>query len=152
MTRLPIVLLALVVSLAPATAQNAPEPAADSLPPGGVETTGSVDRTAMDETRAPADSDVADAWIGVPVVSADGVTVGKVADVELGQDGQPVAVTATIGGFLGLGASQVRLPVAAKDFDGEELRIGMVETDIAALAEGDENSAVGIQREIEPGR
>lgn len=76
------------------------------------------------------------------MVSADGVEVGTISAVHLDADGQPFAVTTTVGGILGIGGSDVRLPVSDASFDGEELRVSLVETDIAAFASGDPETVV----------
>jgi hypothetical protein len=97
--------------------------------------TGSIDPAADDKAVAP----VAD-WIGKPVISADGINVGDVADVQVDDAGRPISITTEVGGFLGFGSAPVRLTVSDGSFDGEEVRVGLVETDIAALAAGDPNS------------
>ena len=49
-------------------------------------------------------------------------------------------MTTEVGGFLGFGGTELQLSVDPTDFDGEEVRIGMVETDVNALASSDEPS------------
>ena len=145
---------ALLIGIAadPGLAQTSGDPALQAEMPPAVtveepDSTGAIDRSPMDDPRTETPTVSVDQWIGTRVVSADGVDVGKVSDVETDAAGRPVSITAEIGGFFGFGADTVQLPVAETDFDGDELRIGMVETDIRALASGDENSAVGITSE-----
>jgi hypothetical protein len=98
-------------------------------------TTGAIAPSAMDEAPAEA-APVAD-WIGKPIVSADGVEIGSVEDVKVDAAGRPAAVRTEVGGFMGFGGTELELVVDPTDFDGEEVRIGMVETDIDALANSD---------------
>lgn len=95
-------------------------------------TTGAISPGTMDGTQEVA-APVSD-WIGKPIVSADGVEIGSVEDVRLDAAGRPAAVRTEVGGFLGFGGTDLELAVDPTDFDGEEVRIGMVETDVHALA------------------
>lgn len=105
--------------------------------------TGAIGQPSMDDAR-PETAVSTDQWLGTPVISADGVRVGKVSDVQVDADGRPVYAFAEIGGFLGFGTDTVRLPVTESDFAGGELRVGLVESDIKALAERGEDSPIGI--------
>lgn len=51
--------------------------------------------------------------IGLEVTNPEGETLGKVAALEIGPDGQVVAVVIEAGGFLGMGARQVAVPYEA---------------------------------------
>lgn len=93
--------------------------------------TGAIETSVQGSPDAQLDADV---WIGKPIVSADGVEVGVIESVQLDVKGKPMSVSTTLGGLFGIGGSDVRLPVAGARFDGEELRMAMVETDIASFA------------------
>ncbi|MCC4243128.1 PRC-barrel domain-containing protein [Stappia indica] len=51
--------------------------------------------------------------IGLDVTNPEGETLGKVAALEIGPDGQVVSVVIEAGGFLGMGARQVAVPYEA---------------------------------------
>lgn len=51
--------------------------------------------------------------IGLGVTNPEGETLGKVAALEIGPDGQVVSVVIEAGGFLGMGARQVAVPYEA---------------------------------------
>lgn len=51
--------------------------------------------------------------IGLEVTNPEGETLGKVAALEIGPDGQVVSVVIEAGGFLGMGARQVAVPYEA---------------------------------------
>lgn len=121
----PMALAAPVVDEAPAGID-----AGDAPVPTAPDSTGSV---AEAPVVAGNDADP-DLWIGKPVLSADGVEVGEVSDVQLDADGLPMSITTTVGGFLGVGGTPVRLPVDTAGFDGKEVRLAIVETDVAAFA------------------
>jgi sporulation protein YlmC with PRC-barrel domain len=60
--------------------------------------------------------------LGMPVMAADGESIGKVGDVLLTHDGQAAGIIITMGGILGVGGRDVAIPwsklVAYAD-DGE---------------------------------
>jgi hypothetical protein len=130
MRRVLLTVILSAIAVLPAAGQGA----ADVRAAADATTTGSIAPQEMDAAEAPA-APVSD-WIGKPIVSADGVEVGTVADVKVDEAGRPAAVTTEVGGFLGFGSTPVELTVDDTDFDGEEVRVGMVRTDIDALAAG----------------
>ena len=52
----------------------------------------------------------AQAWVGKPVYSSDGIKLGEVAAFQRKEDNKITELRADIGGFLGLGEHQVVLP------------------------------------------
>ncbi|WP_181706345.1 PRC-barrel domain-containing protein [Chthonobacter rhizosphaerae] len=138
-------------TLTPGTGSGATAPAADDAPPAMDEgapvptsptATGALAPSEPDSAEEIVESDP-DLWIGKPIVSADGVEIGTVDAVETDAAGAPQAVTTSIGGFLGFGASTVQLPVNPSYFDGEKVRVGLVETDINALAAEEPDTPAG---------
>ncbi|WP_075216908.1 PRC-barrel domain-containing protein [Mongoliimonas terrestris] len=136
---------------APSGNADGADPAGDDAPPAMDEGAPVPTSPAATGALAPSDPESAetivetdpDLWIGKPIVSADGVAIGSVEDVQMDAAGVPEAVTTSVGGFLGFGSQTVQLPVDPADFDGSEVRVGMVETDINALATGDEDTPAG---------
>lgn len=136
---------------APSGNTAATDPATDEAPPAMDEgapvptspvATGALAPTDPESAETIVETDP-DLWIGKPIVSADGVAIGSVEDVQMDAAGVPEAVTTSVGGFLGFGSETVQLPVDPADFDGNEVRVGMVETDINALATADADTPAG---------
>lgn len=78
-------------------------------------------------TRPPATQPpLAQELVGLPVYSSDAQKVGQVTSVDVGEDGRMNAVQVEIEGFLGLGASSVRL--ASDQFEQKGDRIVLSKT------------------------
>lgn len=121
-----------ILSMEPAWAQSATEPQVDEplveeTTPGAAMPADQVPETVAQEAAAPqvgqpqsgAASFLAEQqeghWltsnlIGRNVLTPDGDTIGQVAALEIGPEGQVTSLVMTVGGFLGLGARQVAVP------------------------------------------
>lgn len=64
--------------------------------------------------------------IGADVVSADGESVGNVADVILDQDGRLAGITVSVGGFLGIGDREIGIPITAMGIGPEVEQTGSI--------------------------
>ncbi|WP_249693978.1 PRC-barrel domain-containing protein [Stappia sp. WLB 29] len=121
-----------ILSVGPAWAQSATEPQVDEplveeTAPGAVMPSDEAPDTGMSTEMPRADAPAATAtasfigeqqdgnWltsslIGLEVTNPEGESLGKVAALEIGPDGQVVSVLIEAGGFLGMGARQVAVP------------------------------------------
>ena len=101
--------LAAVIAAAlalPAAAQTAPGP---NTPPAATTPTAPSVTTAPKSTGATMTSQEALTWVGKPVYSSDGKNLGKVVSLVRGTDNAVSELDADIGGFLGLGATHVKI-------------------------------------------
>ncbi len=67
------------------------------------------------------------------IVNVSGETVGEVEDVLANEAGEIVAITAEVGGFLGIGEQEVVVALAHLALRGDELSTAMTEDDLKAL-------------------
>ena len=101
--------LAAVIAAAlalPAAAQTAPAP---NTPPAATAPTAPSVTTAPKSTGATMTSQEALTWVGKPVYSSDDKNLGKVVLLVRGTDNAVSELDADIGGFLGLGATHVKI-------------------------------------------
>lgn len=97
MRNLIAVSLIAVATALPVQAQDAPT----QTPAGAVEFIASQDVTDMRVSE----------WIGTPIKSAAGETVGDINDFVFTRDGSIKAVVTGVGGFLGIGEKNVAVPL-----------------------------------------
>ena len=76
-----------------------------------------------------------DKLIGKNIVGMDGKAIGEIKDVAVGEDGQLKAVVAEVGGFLGLGAKRVAVPITHMRRNGERVMVTMSRQQVEALPE-----------------
>jgi sporulation protein YlmC with PRC-barrel domain len=69
------------------------------------------------------------------VYGSAGEEIGEVEDVLVDASGQPVAVTADVGGFLGIGEREVVIGLDQLTHSGDRLTVGMTKEQIEALPE-----------------
>ena len=101
--------LAAVIAAAlalPAAAQTAPAPA---TPPAATAPTAPSVTSAPKSAGAMMTSQEALTWVGKPVYSSDDKNLGKVVLLVRGADNAVSELDADIGGFLGLGATHVKI-------------------------------------------
>ena len=69
------------------------------------------------------------------IYGSAGEEIGEVEDVLVDASGQPVAVTADVGGFLGIGEREVVIGLDQLTHSGDRLTVGMTKEQIEALPE-----------------
>jgi sporulation protein YlmC with PRC-barrel domain len=69
------------------------------------------------------------------IYGSAGEEIGEVEDVLVDASGQPVAVTADVGGFLGIGEREVVIGLDQLTQAGDRLTVGMTKEQIEALPE-----------------
>ncbi|MFO1039567.1 MAG: PRC-barrel domain-containing protein [Geminicoccaceae bacterium] len=72
------------------------------------------------------------------IYSADNEKIGEVDDVLVDSSAKPVAVSAEVGGFLGLGEKDVVIDLSQFTKDGDHLRTSMTKEQIKELPEMDD--------------
>lgn len=118
----PSLLALLVVLAAPAAAQTAPqlmevEDESMIVDPFGIDVDGFED---------------------TDIVDASGDVIGEVDEVLMDAEGRIVAVSAEVGGFLGVGDKEVVIDLRMLVADGDRLRIDMTEDQVEALPAWDD--------------
>jgi sporulation protein YlmC with PRC-barrel domain len=76
-----------------------------------------------------------DKLIGKSIVGMDGKAIGEIKDVAVGEDGQLKAVVAEVGGFLGMGAKKVAVPITQMRRNGEHVMVTLSRQQVEALPE-----------------
>ena len=115
--------LAAVIAAAlalPASAQTAPAPA---TPPAATAPTAPSVTTAPKSAGAMMTSQEALTWVGKPVYSSDDKNLGKVVLLVRGADNAVSELDADIGGFLGLGATHVKIMPAQFKLQGDRVNL-----------------------------
>jgi PRC-barrel domain len=117
--------LALLVGAVPGVAQQAPGSAGE--PPAaaskGVPTT----------ATPPRQSPLVQVLIGLPIYSSDEQKVGQVNSADVSPDGRITAIQAEIEGFLGLGASSVRITSDQFKQDGDRIVLSKTADQVRAV-------------------
>ncbi|WP_299822105.1 PRC-barrel domain-containing protein [uncultured Jannaschia sp.] len=72
------------------------------------------------------------------IVDASGDVIGEVDEVLMDAEGRIVAVSAEVGGFLGIGDKEVVIELGMLVADGDRLRIDMTEEQVEALPAWDD--------------
>jgi hypothetical protein len=72
------------------------------------------------------------------VVDGSGTDIGDVEEVLTGPDGQPAAVAAEVGGFLGIGDKEVIIGLDQLRVNGEDLTTTLSKEQLEALPEWDD--------------
>jgi sporulation protein YlmC with PRC-barrel domain len=67
------------------------------------------------------------------IYGANGEEIGEVYDVLVDASGKPVAVSADVGGFLGVGEKGVVIGLDQATADGDHLKVNMTKDQIKAL-------------------
>jgi len=67
------------------------------------------------------------------VYSADGESIGSVEDILMTADGQIVALSAEVGGFLGIGEREIVLDIDQLAWDGERVVARMTYEQLGSL-------------------
>ena len=122
MFRTSIVAAAAVLLVAPALAQTEPQ---------WVEV---EDESLMVEAYGITVDDLED----MDIIGASGEEIGEVEEVLMTPDGQITAVTAEVGGFLGIGDKEVVVELDQLTHDGDQLRMDMTEEEVEALPAWDD--------------
>ncbi len=65
--------------------------------------------------------------------NAEGESIGDVEDVLIGPDGRVAAISADIGGFLGIGEAEVLIELSQISMNGDKLTIDMTEEEAEQL-------------------
>lgn len=81
---------------------------------------------------APATTDFV-SIIGSAVVSAEGSKVGKVSAVAIEENGSPKAIVAKIGGFLGLGGTEVSFPIESTNVAAGQVQLRASKSELDAF-------------------
>ena len=69
------------------------------------------------------------------IYGPNGEEIGDVDEVLVDASGQPVAISADVGGFLGLGDKDVVIGLDQVTKDGDNLKVSMTKEQIEALPE-----------------
>lgn len=72
------------------------------------------------------------------IVDVSGNVIGEVDDVLMTPEGRVVAVSAEVGGFLGIGDHEVVIELGMLASDGDKLRIDMTKEQVEALPAWDD--------------
>ena len=72
------------------------------------------------------------------IVDASGETIGEVDEVLMDAEGRIVAVSAEVGGFLGLGDKEVVIDLGMLTQAGDKLAVDMTEEQVEALPAWDD--------------
>lgn len=72
------------------------------------------------------------------IYTSDGVELGELEDVYADAQGDPVAASTDVGGFLEIGDKDVLLMLDQMTLDGEVLVVGMTAAQVEALPEWDD--------------
>lgn len=122
MFRTPLAAAAAALLVAPALAQTEPQ---------WVEV---EDESLMVEAYGITVDDLED----MDIMDASGEEVGEVEEVLMTPDGQITAVSAEVGGFLGIGDKEVVVELDRLTHDGDQLRVDMTSEEIEALPAWDD--------------
>lgn len=125
-------LLAAIGTAGIAQAQNTAGTGADAL--GTTALVEAEDRTMLVGTLNMSVEQLSD----VDIYTPDGDVVGEVDEVLMTPDGRVVAVTAEIGGFLGVGAREVVLPLDQVSLAGDRMVTTLTREQLEALDSWDD--------------
>ena len=123
----PVVLAVLAAALA--YAQTAPgDPGQKVLPPSQ----GPADAVTRKDKDA-ADNPATKSLVGLPVVGADGRSVGQVRGVKARPDGEISEIHVRVGGLLGFGGKIVAIPAGRFVNAGQSIRLAMTADEVGRL-------------------
>jgi PRC-barrel domain len=121
--------LAIVLGATAAVAQTtapASPPAEKMSPPAASTTTVTKDGLVLTEAQA-------NAWIKKAIYSSDGKNVGEVTALKRGASGKVAELQAGIGGFIGIGETQVRVMPAQFKLDNDRVVLSLTAEQVKAL-------------------
>jgi hypothetical protein len=103
-----------------------PDAAEKMAPPAASTTNVTKDSLVLTEAQA-------SAWVKKAVFSSDGKNVGEVTALKLDASGKATELQAGIGGFLGMGETQVRLTPAQFKLDNDRVVLSLTAEQVKAL-------------------
>ncbi len=121
--------LAVVLGATAAVAQNtspASPPAEKISPPAASTTTVTKDGLVLTEAQA-------NAWIKKAIYSSDGKNVGEVTALKRDASGKVAELQAGIGGFIGIGETQVRVMPAQFKLQNDRVVLSLTAEQVKAL-------------------
>ncbi len=121
--------LAIVLGATAAVAQNtspASPPAEKISPPAASTTTVTKDGLVLTEAQA-------NAWIKKAIYSSDGKNVGEVTALKRDASGKVAELQAGIGGFIGIGETQVRVMPAQFKLQNDRVVLSLTAEQVKAL-------------------
>ena len=101
--------LSLALSFAPLARAESPAPAAPAKP----QQQETIDVLVIPLEKLPSYGSIVSAWYKQPVYDMNEKKLGKISDMLFNADGSISAVMMDVGGFLGIGAKHVAVPVTA---------------------------------------
>jgi PRC-barrel domain len=119
------VLLSATAAVAQTTSPASP-PAEKMSPPAASTTTVTKDGLVLTEAQA-------NAWIKKAVYSSDGKNVGEVTALKRDASGKIAELQAGIGGFIGIGETQVRLMPAQFKLENDRVVLSLTAEQVKAL-------------------
>ena len=108
------------------TTAPAPTPAEKMSPPASSTTTVTKDGLVLTEAQA-------NAWIKKAVYSSDGKNVGEVTALKRDVSGKVAELQAGIGGFIGIGETQVRVMPAQFKLENDRVVLSLTAEQVKAL-------------------
>jgi hypothetical protein len=119
---------AIAQTTSPATSPPTSKPGtADKMtPPAASTTTATKEGLVLTEAQA-------NAWIKKAIFSSDGKNVGEVTALKLDASGKVAELQAGIGGFLGMGETQVRLMPAQFKLENDRVALSLTAEQVKAL-------------------
>jgi hypothetical protein len=103
-----------------------PDTAEKMAPPAASTTTVTKEGLVLTEAQA-------NAWIKKAVFSSDGKNVGEVTSLKRDASGKVAELQAGIGGFLGMGETQVRLMPAQFKLENDRVVLSLTTDEVKAL-------------------
>ena len=103
-----------------------PDTAEKMVPPAASTTTVTKEGLVLTEAQA-------NAWIKKAVFSSDGKNVGEVTSLKRDASGKVAELQAGIGGFLGMGETQVRLMPAQFKLENDRVVLSLTTEQVKAL-------------------
>jgi hypothetical protein len=125
------ILLGATVAMAQTTSPagppaSKPDTAEKMAPPAASTTTVTKEGLVLTEAQA-------NAWIKKAVFSSDGKNVGEVTSLKRDASGKVAELQAGIGGFLGMGETQVRLMPAQFKLENDRVVLSLTTDEVKAL-------------------
>jgi hypothetical protein len=124
---------------ASAQAQQTPDPAAATAPGAVTSGAGAALIEIDNEARIVTPFNIsADRLEDLDLYNAAGDRIGDVEEVLMTPDGVITAISAEVGGFLGIGEREVLIGLEQLAFDGERLTTRLSEAELESLPEWDD--------------
>ncbi len=126
---------------------TAPVPAIAQTTRAAPAATGAADGMSVKALRELDDDNTTAMWSGLTVdqiedmdiVNAEGDTIGDIEEVLADADGKIVAVTAEVGGFLGLGEKEVVVSLEHLELQGDRFMTGLTADQLEASPRWDDD-------------